>query len=119
MDALPVTEQTGLEYASTNAGVMHACGHDVHMTTLLGTAKMLADLKSQWRGTVMLVGQPAEEVVKGAIGMLAGNIYERFGTPDYAIALHDWAMLESGKVGYRPGQFMAATDSVTVRLPSM
>ena len=71
MDALPVPEQTGLPYASQNAGVMHACGHDVHMTTLLGTAKMLADLKSQWRGTVMLIGQPAEEVVKGAEGMLA------------------------------------------------
>ena len=60
MDALPVTEQTGLPYASANTGVMHACGHDVHMTTLIGTAKLLADLKSQWHGTVMLVGQPAE-----------------------------------------------------------
>lgn len=116
MDALPVTEQTGLAYASTKDGVMHACGHDVHMTTLLGTAKMLADLKSQWRGTVMLVGQPAEEVVKGAIGMLADDIYGRFGKPDYAIALHDWAFLESGKIGYRPGQFMAATDSVNVTI---
>ena len=89
MDALPVTEQTGLVYASMNSGVMHACGHDVHMTTLIGTAKILADLKSQWRGTLMLVGQPAEEVVKGAEGMLSDNIYERFGKPDFAIALHD------------------------------
>ncbi|MDQ3281834.1 MAG: amidohydrolase [Acidobacteriota bacterium] len=114
MDALPVAEQTGLPYASQNAGVMHACGHDVHMTTLLGTARLLADLKSQWRGTVMLIGQPAEEIVRGAEGMLAAGLYERFGKPDYAIALHDWASLEVGKVGYRPGQIMAATDSVNV-----
>jgi amidohydrolase len=114
MDGLPVAEQTGLEYASANAGVMHACGHDVHMTTLLGTAKMLADLKSQWRGTVMLVGQPAEEIVRGAEGMLADGLYERFAKPDFAIALHDWAVLESGKVGWRAGQFMAATDSLNL-----
>jgi amidohydrolase len=116
MDALPIAEQTGLTYASQNAGVMHACGHDVHMTTLLGTAKVLADLKSQWHGTVMLVGQPAEEVVRGADGMLADGLYTRFPRPDYAVALHDWAVLAAGKVGYRPGQFMAATDSVNVTI---
>jgi amidohydrolase len=114
MDALPVAEQTGLPYASQNAGVMHACGHDVHMTTLLGTARLLADLKSQWRGTVMLIGQPAEEIVRGAEGMLADGLYERFAKPDYAIALHDWAALDAGKVGYRPGQIMAATDSLNL-----
>jgi amidohydrolase len=116
MDGLPVPEQTGLPYASQNAGVMHACGHDVHMTTLLGTAKLLADLKSQWRGTVMLIGQPAEEVVKGAEGMLAAGLYEKIARPDYAIALHDWAILEAGKVGYRLGQFMAATDSLNLTI---
>jgi amidohydrolase len=116
MDALPVPEQTGLAYASANAGVMHACGHDVHMTTLLGTAKVLADMKSQWRGTVMLIGQPAEEIVRGAEGMLADGLYERFAKPDFAIALHDWAALEAGKVGYRSGQFMAATDSVNLTI---
>jgi amidohydrolase len=116
MDALPVAEATGLAYASQNVGVMHACGHDVHMTTLLGTAKLLADLKSQWHGTVMLIGQPAEEVVKGADGMLAAGLYEKIAKPDYAIALHDWAALESGKVGYRPGQFMAATDSLNLTI---
>jgi amidohydrolase len=116
MDALPVTEQTGLPYASQTSGVMHACGHDVHMTTLLGTAKILADLKSQWHGTLMLIGQPAEEVVKGAGGMLAGGLYERFGKPDFAIALHDWAALEVGKIGYRGGEFMAATDSINITI---
>ncbi|MGZ5449718.1 MAG: M20 metallopeptidase family protein [Thermoanaerobaculia bacterium] len=114
MDGLPIAEQTGLAYASQNAGVMHACGHDVHMTTLLGTAKLLADLKSQWRGTVMLVGQPAEEVVKGAVGMLSEGLYETIARPDFAIALHDWAALEAGKIGYRAGQFMAATDSLNL-----
>ena len=114
MDGLPVAEQTGLAYASQNAGVMHACGHDVHMTTLIGTAKMLADLKSQWRGTVILIGQPAEEIVRGAEGMLAAGLYERFGTPDYAVALHDWSGLDAGKVGYRAGEFMAATDSLNL-----
>lgn len=116
MDGLPVTEQTGLPYASKNEGVMHACGHDVHMTTLIGTAKVLADLKSQWRGTVMLVGQPAEEIVRGAEGMLADGLYERFAKPNFAVALHDWSGLEAGKIGYRPGQFMAATDSINVTI---
>lgn len=116
MDALPVAEQTGLPYASQNHGVMHACGHDVHMTTLLGTAKVLADLKSQWHGTVMLIGQPAEEIVRGAEGILRAGLYEKIARPDYAIALHDWASLETGKIGYRPGQFMAATDSLNLTI---
>lgn len=114
MDALPIEEKTGLPYTSANAGVMHACGHDVHMTTLLGTARMLADLRSQWKGTVMLIGQPAEEVVKGAKGMLSDGLYERFGRPDFAVALHDWASLEAGKIGYRPGYIMANSDSVDI-----
>jgi hippurate hydrolase len=116
MDALPVTEQTGLPYASQTAGVMHACGHDVHITTLLGTAKMLAQLKSKWHGTVMLVGQPAEEVVKGAEGMLRDGLYSRFGTPSYAIAIHDNSTMPAGQIGYCPGYFMASADSVNVTL---
>ncbi|HSP14688.1 MAG TPA: amidohydrolase [Thermoanaerobaculia bacterium] len=114
MDALPVTEQTGLPYASTNANVMHACGHDLHMTAFLGTATMLADLKSRWHGTVVLIGQPAEEVVKGAEAMLRDGLYERFPKPDYALAIHDWAVLEAGKVGIRPGYVMANGDSVDI-----
>lgn len=116
MDALPIAEQTGLAYASQNAGVMHACGHDVHMTTLLGTAKLLADLKSRWKGTVLLIGQPAEEIVRGAEGMMAAGLYEKIARPDYAIALHDWAVLDAGKVGYRAGAFMAATDSLNLTI---
>jgi len=116
MDALPVTEQTGLAYASTNTGVMHACGHDIHMTTLLGTAKMLADLKSQWHGTVMLVGQPAEEIVAGARAMLKDDIYQRFGTPTYGIAMHDSSDIAYGKIGYTPGYTMSASDSVNVTI---
>jgi amidohydrolase len=125
MDALPVQEQTGLPYASTvraksqtgdDVPVMHACGHDIHMTTLLGTAKMLAQLKSQWHGTVMLIGQPAEEVVKGADGMLRDHLYERFPKPDYAIAFHDNASLPAGQVGYTPGYLMASADSINVTI---
>jgi metal-dependent amidase/aminoacylase/carboxypeptidase family protein len=123
MDALPVQEQTGLPYASSvrakspagdDVPVMHACGHDIHMTTLLGTAKMLAQLKSQWHGTVMLIGQPAEEVVKGADGMLRDRLYERFPKPDFAIALHDNASMPAGQIGYTPGYFMASADSINV-----
>lgn len=113
MDALPVKEQTGLAYASTT-DVMHACGHDVHMTALLGTAKLLADMKSHWRGTVLLIGQPAEEIVQGANAMLRDGLYERFGRPNFAIAIHDWAVLPAGKVGYRPGYMMANSDSVDI-----
>ncbi len=128
MDALPVSEQTGLPYASSvraksmsgdDVPVMHACGHDIHMTTLMGTAKMLAQLKSQWHGTVMLIGQPAEEVVKGADGMLRDHLYERFPKPDFAIALHDNANMPAGQIGYTPGYFMASADSVNVTIRGM
>ena len=128
MDALPVQEQTGLPYASSvraknqtgdDVAVMHACGHDIHMTTLLGTAKMLAQLKSQWHGTVMLIGQPAEEVVKGADGMLRDRLYERFPKPDFAIALHDNSTMPAGQIGYTPGYFMAGADAVNMTIRGM
>lgn len=119
MDALPVAEQTGVAYASQNAGVMHACGHDVHMTTLLGTAKLLAELKSRWHGTVVLVGQPAEEVVKGADALLRAGLYEKLGKPDFVIALHDNAAMPAGQIGWFPGYFMASADSVNVTIRGM
>jgi amidohydrolase len=128
MDALPVQEQTGLAYASSvrakspsgdDVPVMHACGHDIHMTTLLGTAKMLAALKSQWHGTVMLIGQPAEEVVKGAEGMLRDHLYERFPKPDFIIALNDNSNMPAGQIGYTPGYFMAGADSINVTIKGM
>ena len=123
MDALPVEEKTGLPYASrvkakTDAGeevsVMHACGHDIHVSTLLGTAKILLDLKGLWRGTLVLIGQPAEEVVEGAKAMLADGLYSRFPKPDYALALHDASDLEAGKVGYSPGYSLASSTSMEI-----
>jgi hippurate hydrolase len=125
LDALPVDEKTGLPYASkvktkNDAGlevsVMHACGHDIHMTSMLGTAKMLAALKNQWSGTLVLIGQPAEEVVDGARSMVRDGLYERFPKPDYVIALHDSADLEAGKVGYTPGYAMASSTSVDIKI---
>jgi amidohydrolase len=116
MDALPVQEQTGLPYASRVANTMHACGHDIHMTTLIGTANALVQLKDRWHGTVMLIGQPAEEVVQGAAAMLRDHLYERFGTPTYAIALHDNSSLPAGQIAYDPGWFMAASDAVNITI---
>jgi hippurate hydrolase len=123
LDALPVTEITGLDYASRAravndqgepVGVMHACGHDVHMTCLVGTARWLASHKDRWRGTVVLVGQPAEERIGGASAMLDDGLYERFPRPDRALALHVAHDLEIGKVGYCSGPAMASSTSVDV-----
>ncbi len=123
MDALPVKEQTGLPYASTVTGkdaqgnevpVMHACGHDIHMTWLVGAARVLAQLKDQWRGTVVFIGQPAEEAVGGASGMLADGLYQRFPRPAYCLALHDDAELAAGTVGYLPGYSCANINSVDI-----
>ena len=125
LDALPVEEKTGLAYASkakmkNDAGqlvsVMHACGHDIHITNLLGTAKLLSQLKNQWRGTLVLLGQPAEEVIDGARSVLRDGLYERFPKPDYVIAFHDSADLEAGKVGYTPGFAMASSTSVDIKI---
>ena len=123
MDALPVTEETGLPYAShvrtknaagVEVGVMHACGHDVHVTTLIGTARALAASKSAWHGTLMLVGQPSEETIDGAKAMLAVHIYERFGTPTLAIALHDSNKGAAGTVSITSGPALASSTSVDV-----
>jgi hippurate hydrolase len=125
LDALPVEEKTGLPYASTvkakndvgqEVSVMHACGHDIHMTSMLGTAKMLAAIKDRWSGTLIIIGQPAEEVIDGARSMVRAGLYERFPRPDYVIALHDSADLEAGKVGYTPGYAMASSTSVDIKI---
>lgn len=122
MDALPVTEDTGLAYASkvrgTNpagqeVGVMHACGHDIHVTTLVGVARAMAAMKSQWHGTLMLVAQPSEETIDGARAMMADHLYERFGTPTYAIALHDYP-IPAGMVAVVPGPALASSTSIDV-----
>lgn len=123
LDGLPVQEETGLPYASTRrtknlAGqevpVMHACGHDVHMTCLVGAARALAALKERWSGTLVLVGQPAEETGVGARVMLAAGLYRSFPKPDFAIALHDSATLPAGTVGVIEGFAMANVDSVDI-----
>lgn len=125
MDALPVLEQTGLPYASKATGrgpsgdpvpVMHACGHDMHMTSFLGTARMLAKFRERWKGTVVLVAQPAEEVGAGAQSLLKGGLYERVPKPDFAIALHNSASLETGKIGYIEGYALANIDAVDVTI---
>ncbi|HJY28644.1 MAG TPA: amidohydrolase [Pyrinomonadaceae bacterium] len=125
LDALPVEEKTGLAYSSqvktkNDAGVevsvMHACGHDMHMTSFLGTAKMLSELKSRWSGTLIMLGQPAEETGDGANAMLRDNLYTNFPKPDFAIALHDKPELETGKVGYTPGYAMASATSIDIKI---
>ena len=125
MDALPVEEQTGLPYAShvhtkndvgVDVGVMHACGHDIHVTTLIGTAKLLAAMKDQWHGTLVLIGQPSEETIDGARAMLADGLYSRIPRPDYALALHDSSELEVGKISYTPGYSLASSTAVEVTL---
>jgi hippurate hydrolase len=116
MDALPLTENTNLPFASRVKGVTHACGHDIHMTTFLGTAKALVELKKQWSGTLMLVGQPSEEKVDGAKAMLNEGLYTRFPKPNYAIALHDSANLQAGKVAYISGYALASSNSVDIKV---
>jgi len=125
LDALPVEEKTGVPYASVvktkndagvEVGVMHACGHDIHMTSMLGTAKLLAELKDRWQGTLLIVGQPAEETVDGARSLLTDELYSKFPRPDFAIALHDQADMEAGKVGYTLGYAMAGGNSVDLKV---
>jgi hippurate hydrolase len=125
LDALPVEEKTGLPYASqvktkNDAGVevnvMHACGHDMHMTSFLGTARILTELKERWSGTLIMLGQPSEETGDGARAMLSDNLYTTIPKPDFAIALHDKPELETGKIGYTPAYAMASSTSVDVKI---
>ena len=123
MDGLPVQENSGLEYASTvkqvnlegiEMPVMHACGHDMHVATLIGVAKQLADNRENWRGTVHLVGQPAEESLGGAKGMVVDGLYEKIGRPDYALALHVIAKYPAGKIVVSDGLVYSSSDTVRI-----
>ncbi len=123
MDALPVTEATGAPYASKvrvadsegrQTGVMHACGHDIHMTCLIGTATWLAQHRDAWKGTVVLIGQPAEERVEGARAMLADGLYQKFPKPSAALALHVAHDVAAGKVGFVAGPAFASSTSVNI-----
>lgn len=125
MDALPVVEQTGLEYASTVktesdrgaiVGVMHACGHDIHMANLVGVARYLTENRSLWKGTLVMICQPAEELGLGSKAMLSDGLFARFPRPDHALALHVDSALETGHVAYRPGYSLANVDSIDITI---
>jgi len=123
LDALPVKEQTGLAYASTvtskdsegnEVPVMHACGHDLHMCCAVGTARVLARLKDRWHGTVVVIGQPAEEKGGGARAMLADGLFQKFPRPNFCLALHDDTELPAAKLGFTPGYAAANVNSVDI-----
>ena len=124
MDALPILEKTGLPFAShvkqvdiegKERPVMHACGHDMHMTVWLGTAKYLAEHKDQWKGTLMMIGQPAEERGGGSDAMLKAGLYQKFFVPDYALALHVRSNKPAGTISYCPGYAMANVDMAQLK----
>ncbi|WP_373472386.1 M20 metallopeptidase family protein [Sphingorhabdus lacus] len=128
MDGLPVQERSGLANASTvrqvgvdglEMPVMHACGHDVHITSLVGTARQLASLRNRWKGTVVFIVQPAEERVGGAAAMIKDGLYTRFPKPDYALAFHVAAELETGKIAASEGIQYSSADSVDIRVPGI
>jgi hippurate hydrolase len=128
MDGLPVQERSGLANASTvkqvgidglEMPVMHACGHDVHITSLVGTARQLARMKDRWKGTVLFIVQPAEERVGGADAMVKDGLYTRFPKPDYALAFHVAAELETGKISAAEGIQYSSADSVDIRVPGI
>lgn len=123
MDGLPIIEQTGLPFASkqrgvstagVESGIMHGCGHDTHMTAWIATARLLAARKAEWSGTLVMIGQPAEELGLGARAMLDDGLYTRFPKPDYTLAFHDTSELASGVIGATPGYALANVDSVDV-----
>jgi len=125
LDALPVQEKTSLAFASKvttknvageTVPVMHACGHDLHMSAWYGTAKLMADNRKAWSGTLMLVGQPSEEPVNGAAAMLKDGLFTRFPKPDYALSFHDDATMPSGTIMYHAGPFRASSDVVTITI---
>ena len=114
LDALPITEKNSVDYKSQNEGVMHACGHDVHSASLLGTLKILQQLKSQWGGTVKAIFQPAEEKLPGGASVMIANGILENPKVDAALALHVFPTLEAGKIGFREGQYMASADEIYI-----
>ena len=128
LDGLPVREETGVPYASKvttkndagqDVGVMHACGHDIHMAAFIGTARLLGKLKDQWRGTIIFIGQPAEETVGGARALLKDGLYTRWPKPNFVLGLHDDAEIAAGKIGVTEGYCYANVDSVDVTVKGM
>ncbi|WP_462248456.1 M20 metallopeptidase family protein [Ekhidna sp.] len=124
MDALPMYEKTELPYASKvevpyNGGIvgtMHSCGHDIHMTNWVGTARYMSQNKDQWKGTLMFIGQPAEEIGEGAKLMLEAGLYEKFGVPDYGLGLHSSPTLPAGTVGLSDGYTMATAEFADIKV---
>jgi amidohydrolase len=125
LDALPVEEKTGLPYASKvrtkddeghEVPVMHACGHDLHMAALLGTAEIMAHSKNTWHGTLILIGQPAEETIGGAEGMIRAGLFTRFPKPDAIVALHVGNIFPAGVVAITPGTYNTNSDSVRITI---
>ncbi|MEM8938591.1 MAG: amidohydrolase [Bacteroidota bacterium] len=124
MDALPMYEKTGLSYASKvevpynggMVGTMHSCGHDIHMTNWVGTARYMSQIRDQWKGTLMFIGQPAEEIGAGARAMLEAGLYEKFGVPDYGIGLHSSPTLPAGTIGLSDGYTMANAESADIKV---
>lgn len=123
LDGLPIVEETGLDYASTvrstemtgqEVGVMHACAHDMHMSVFVGTARWLAANKDKWAGTLVMIGQPAEERGAGAKAMLDDGLFERFPKPDYNLGMHVWGFAPAGRVDYVPGYALANVDTVDI-----
>lgn len=125
MDGLPIKENSGVAYASTDIvkdvsgkdqPAMHGCAHDTHVTMLIGTARLLVAMKDKWAGTLVLIAQPAEEIVAGARAMLMDGLYTRFPKPDFAIALHTSSNLPAGVIGYGEGPFYAAVNSIDIQV---
>lgn len=128
LDALPVEEETGVPYASKvttqndegrEVHVMHACGHDVHMSAFIGVARAMQRLKAQWQGTIIFIGQPAEEMGNGARALLDAGLYNRFGKPDFALGFHDNAQMQTGHIGVTEGYTYANVDSVNITVRGM
>ncbi len=128
MDALPVLEKTGLAYASNarqvnlegkEMPVMHACGHDMHVTSLVGVARRMAELKNRWHGTLLLLGQPAEEALGGARGMVADGLYQRVGRPDFALAMHVISKYPAGKIAFSDGLMYSSADTVRINVKTI